>query len=72
MVFIATFLVCYLVYMLTPVAGPYYEYARPVGEFDTGPPDWCTRPYPREAHMVLHSIITRAAATVAATPERGW
>lgn len=30
---IATFLLCYVTYMLVPVAGPYYEFARPTGEF---------------------------------------
>lgn len=30
---IATFLVCYICYLLIPVAGPYYEFARPTGEF---------------------------------------
>jgi hypothetical protein len=30
---IATFLICYLFYLLIPVAGPYYEFARPAGDF---------------------------------------
>ena len=30
---IATFLICYAIYLLFPVAGPYYEFARPAGEF---------------------------------------
>ncbi len=30
---IATFLLCYITYMLLPVAGPYYEFARPTGGF---------------------------------------
>lgn len=30
---IATFLTCYLIYLWWPVAGPYYEFARPTGEF---------------------------------------
>lgn len=30
---IATFLFCYVCYILVPVAGPYYEFERPVGEF---------------------------------------
>lgn len=32
-VVIATYLGCYLVYLLFPVAGPYYEFARPTGAF---------------------------------------
>lgn len=30
---IATFLLCYVAYLTLPVAGPYYEFARPTGEF---------------------------------------
>lgn len=30
---IAVFLVCYLCYILWPVAGPYYEFVRPTGDF---------------------------------------
>lgn len=30
---IATFLACYLCYLFLPVAGPYYEFARPTGAF---------------------------------------
>jgi membrane-associated phospholipid phosphatase len=30
---LATYLVCYLFYLFLPVAGPYYEFARPTGEF---------------------------------------
>lgn len=30
---IATFLLCYVCYLLLPVAGPYYEFARPTGDF---------------------------------------
>jgi hypothetical protein len=30
---IATFLLCYVCYLLLPVAGPYYEFARPTGAF---------------------------------------
>jgi membrane-associated phospholipid phosphatase len=30
---ISVFLVCYLCYIAWPVAGPYYEFARPTGEF---------------------------------------
>jgi membrane-associated phospholipid phosphatase len=35
---IATFLVCYVIYLLFPVAGPYYEFARPTGEFVANAP----------------------------------
>jgi hypothetical protein len=30
---VATFLFCYLCFLLLPVAGPYYEFPRPTGEF---------------------------------------
>lgn len=30
---IATFLLCYVTYLLLPVAGPYYQFARPTGAF---------------------------------------
>lgn len=30
---VATFLTCYLFFLLMPVAGPYYEFPRPTGEF---------------------------------------
>lgn len=30
---VATFLVCYVVFLLVPVAGPYYEFPRPEGRF---------------------------------------
>jgi membrane-associated phospholipid phosphatase len=30
---LSTFLICYLVFVLFPVAGPYYEFARPTGAF---------------------------------------
>jgi membrane-associated phospholipid phosphatase len=35
---IATFLFCYVWYILVPVAGPYYEFARPTGEFVANAP----------------------------------
>lgn len=35
---IATFLVCYLTYVWYPVAGPYYEFAHPTGEFVANAP----------------------------------
>lgn len=65
---IATFLICYLTYLLWPVAGPYYEFARPTGAFvDNGP-----------ARLVYGALATgsaygaafpssHVAATVAAT-----
>jgi membrane-associated phospholipid phosphatase len=37
---VATFLVCYVVFLLLPVAGPYYEFPRPDGDF-TG--NWAAR-----------------------------
>lgn len=35
---IAVFLLCYLTYVFYPVAGPYYEFARPTGEFVANAP----------------------------------
>ena len=35
---IATFLACYLCYIFFPVAGPYYEFAHPTGEFVANAP----------------------------------
>lgn len=34
---IATYVVCYACYLLWPVAGPYYEFARPAGSFVANP-----------------------------------
>lgn len=35
---IAVFLLCYLIYVFFPVAGPYYEFARPTGAFVANAP----------------------------------
>lgn len=65
---IGTFLLCYVAYILVPVAGPYYEFAHPTGPFvDNGP-----------ARLVYATLATgsafgaafpssHVAATVAAT-----
>jgi membrane-associated phospholipid phosphatase len=37
---VATFLVCYVVFLLLPVAGPYYEFPRPDGDFTD---NWAAR-----------------------------
>ncbi len=77
---IGVFLACYLVYVLWPVAGPYYEFARPTGAFVANPP----------ARLVYGALAdgsaygaafpsSHVAATVAATvgawrtvPRLGW
>jgi membrane-associated phospholipid phosphatase len=33
----AAFIFCYLVFLILPVAGPYYEFARPAGSFMANP-----------------------------------
>ena len=48
LVIFGTFLVCYLWFMLFPVAGPYYEFARP--------PAWFTDNYP--ARLVYATLST--------------
>jgi hypothetical protein len=65
---IATFLVCYLAYMLVPVAGPYYEYARPVGEFvDNGPARLVYATLSKGSSYGAAFPSSHVAATVAAT-----
>ncbi len=54
---IATFLLCYVCYLLFPVAGPYYEFARPEGAFVSNGP----------AHLV-YAILERGSAYGAAFP----
>ncbi len=54
---IATFLLCYLAYLLLPVAGPYYEFARPAGAFiDNG------------AARLVYATLARGSAYGAAFP----
>lgn len=65
---IATYLACYVFYLFLPVAGPYYEFARPTGAFVANLP----------AHLVYQTLArgsafgaafpsSHVAATVAAT-----
>ncbi len=65
---IATFLLCYLTYLLFPVAGPYYEFVRPVGEFvDNGPARLVYATLDRGSAYGAAFPSSHVAATVAAT-----
>lgn len=54
---IATFLLCYAFYLLFPVAGPYYEFARPEGVFVNNGPA-----------RLVYSLLERGSAYGAAFP----
>lgn len=54
---VATYLVCYVGYLLFPVAGPYYEFARPTGAFVANGPA-----------RLVYAILARASAFGAAFP----
>jgi membrane-associated phospholipid phosphatase len=65
---IATFLVCYLAYLLWPVAGPYYEFARPAGEFvANGPARLVYAALAKGSSYGAAFPSSHVAATVAAT-----
>jgi membrane-associated phospholipid phosphatase len=65
---IATFLACYVVYVLAPVAGPYYEFARPTGEFvANAPARWVYAALARGSAFGAAFPSSHVAATVAAT-----
>ncbi len=56
LVVMTTFVVCYLVFIFFPVAGPYYVFPRPDAWFtDNSSPAWCITRSPRAAHMARHS-----------------
>jgi membrane-associated phospholipid phosphatase len=64
----ATFLACYVVYVQAPVAGPYYEFARPTGEFVTNAPArWVYAGLARGSAYGAAFPSSHVAATVAAT-----
>jgi membrane-associated phospholipid phosphatase len=54
---IATFLLCYVTYLLLPVAGPYYEFPRPTGAF-----------VDNEAARLVYATLARGSAFGAAFP----
>lgn len=54
---IATYLACYLCYMLYPVAGPYYEFVRPTGSFVANAPA-----------RLVYATLARGSAFGAAFP----
>ncbi|MEO5800967.1 MAG: phosphatase PAP2 family protein [Gemmatimonadales bacterium] len=65
---IATFLACYICYMLFPVAGPYYEFARPAGQFiNNGPARLVYRALSSGSAFGAAFPSSHVAATVAAT-----
>jgi membrane-associated phospholipid phosphatase len=65
---IATYLGCYLCYMLFPVAGPYYEFARPTGSFvANGPARLVYGTLARGSAFGAAFPSSHVAATVAAT-----
>jgi membrane-associated phospholipid phosphatase len=64
----ATFLACYVVYVLAPVAGPYYEFARPTGEFvANAPARWVYAGLAKGSAFGAAFPSSHVAATVAAT-----
>ncbi|MEO5825863.1 MAG: phosphatase PAP2 family protein [Gemmatimonadales bacterium] len=64
----ATFLLCYLTYLLFPVAGPYYEFARPAGAFvANGPARLVYATLERGSAYGAAFPSSHVAATVAAT-----
>lgn len=65
---IATFLLCYVAYILVPVAGPYYEFAHPSGAFvDNGPARLVYATLARGSAFGAAFPSSHVAATVAAT-----
>ena len=71
----ATFLACYAVFLLYPVAGPYYEYPRPSPVFlDNGPARLVYRTLERGSASGAAFPSSHVAATLvaAAAAWRGW
>lgn len=65
---IATFLFCYVIYLLWPVAGPYYEFARPTGPFiANGPAQLVYSALAKGSSYGAAFPSSHVAATVAAT-----
>lgn len=65
---IATFLLCYVAYILMPVAGPYYEFAHPSGPFvDNAPARLVYATLARGSAFGAAFPSSHVAATVAAT-----
>jgi membrane-associated phospholipid phosphatase len=54
---VATFLVCYMVFLLLPVAGPYYEFPRPEGAFVD---NWAAR--------LVYGVLAQGSSYGAAFP----
>lgn len=64
----ATFLACYVVYVIAPVAGPYYEFARPTGAFvANAPAHWVYAALAKGSAFGAAFPSSHVAATVAAT-----
>lgn len=69
----ATFLICYLFFVLFPVAGPYYMYPRPWGAFvDNGPARLLYRGLAAGSSYGAAFPSSHVAATVAATISASW
>jgi membrane-associated phospholipid phosphatase len=65
---LATYLTCYLFYLFTPVAGPYYEFARPTGAFIANlPARWVYAALSGGSAFGAAFPSSHVAATVAAT-----
>ncbi len=72
---LATYLACYVTYILFPVAGPYYEFARPTGEFvANGPARLVYATLARGSAFGAAFPSSHVAATVAASTAAwfGW
>lgn len=69
----ATFLICYLFFVLFPVAGPYYMYPHPRGAFvDNGPARLLYRGLAAGSSYGAAFPSSHVAATVAATISAWW
>lgn len=65
---VATFLACYLIYLLFPVSGPYYQWPRPDGAFvDNAPARWVYAALAQGSSYGAAFPSSHVAATVAAT-----
>lgn len=68
LIIFTTFLVCYLCFMLFPVAGPYYEFARPAAWFlDNGPARLVYRTLATGSSYGAAFPSSHVAGTIAAT-----
>ena len=71
LVVMATFILCYLVFLFFPVAGPYYEFPRPAAWFIDNPParlayDALARGSSYGAAFPISHVAAAVAAAIAA------